>query len=242
MGPSRTATPPGDAKRKDEAVAALAKAPFFSSLDARALGELARASRRVTLRTRQSLWTQGSRATHVGLVLSGRLKVTRSHLRREVILDVAGPGDVLGEVALSLGGTQAFDVRCLRRAVVLLVPVHSVQALIAARPALCRSLSLDLARQVLRLTRRVEALSSGGVEQRLARVVVNLAKRHGQPFPGGTLVPVRLRREDLAAMAATTLESASRRIAAWRRSGLVVQQPGALLVPDLSALEALAEG
>ena len=37
--------------------------------------------------------------------------------------------------------------------------------------------------------------------------LLNLADRSGVPFPGGTLVPLRLRRSDLASLAATTLES-----------------------------------
>jgi hypothetical protein len=54
-------------------------------------------------------------------------------------------------------------------------------------------------------------------------------------------MPVRLRREDLAALGATTLESASRQISAWTEAGLVVSQPAGLLIRDLNALRALGE-
>jgi len=82
----------------------------------------------------------------------------------------------------------------------------------------------------------VTGLSAGTVPRRLAAVLLELAERAGGPFPGGTLVPVRLRRADLAALAATSAESVSRQFAAWRRRGVIVTQPAGFLVPDLEVL------
>ena len=98
----------------------------------------------------------------------------------------------------------------------------------------------DLAVQVRRLLRMVDSLSAGSVERRLASVMVDLAERAGEPFPGGILIPLRLRRSDLASLAATTLESASRKISVWRRAGLVILEPIGYLIRDLDALRRLA--
>ena len=102
---------------------------------------------------------------------------------------------------------------------------------------------LDRSAELLeRMTSRVEALSSGNVAQRLAEVLLGLVERFGEPFPGGTLVPLKLRREDLAAMAATTQESISRRLGFWRRAGILVSQPAGYLVRDVPALRRLLDG
>lgn len=222
--------------------AALARAPIFSALPEADRSAVQASSRIVALRTHQQLWGQGRRADHVGLVLSGRLKVTRDQSRGELILDLAGPGDVIGEVALSLGASYQFDVRCLRRAQVLLVPARGFRALLERRPQAAVALAIDLAQQLLRLTRRVEALGAGDVEHRLARVMLGLVDRFGAEFPGGTLVPVKLRRADLASLAATTLESTSRRLSSWKRQGIVLPQPVGYLVRDVRALRRMVEG
>lgn len=120
----------------------------------------------------EQLWGQAHRAEHVGLVLTGRLKVTRAHARRELIIDLAGPDDVIGEVALGLRATDQFDARCLRRAQVLLVPSPVFRRLRERRPAAATALAIDLAQQLVRLTRRLEALGAGDVEHRLARDLV----------------------------------------------------------------------
>ncbi len=222
--------------------AAFAAAPLFGALPEADRALLLAASRVVSLTAREQLWGQHRRAEHLGLVLSGRVKLTREQHHRELIVDVAGPGDVLGEVALSLKASYHFDVRCMRKAQVLLVPAREVRALLVRRPEAAVALAIDLAQQVLRLTRRLEVLGAGNVEHRLARVLLSLMDRFGTEFPGGTLVPVKLRRRDLASLAATTLESTSRRLSEWNRQGLVVPQPLGFLVRDPAALRRMTGG
>lgn len=226
--------------RHTQLLEAFARAPVLSAMSPEERAELARSARVVELKANDVLWREGARAEALGLVLLGRVAVERTR-RRAVIVDVVGAGDVVGEVAFTLGARYQFDVRCLRKARVALIFASRLRQMLASRPRAAVSLAMVLAEEVLKLTRRMESLSAGSVTQRLARVLVALAERFGEPFPGGVLMPVRLRREDLAALGATTLESASRQISAWNEAGLVVNQPAGLLIRDLAALRALGE-
>jgi len=226
----------------DDVTAALAKAPIFASMRPADRDELARRCRVVTLTTRQQLWGQNRKAEYLGVVLAGRLKVTRDQRDREMIIDVAGPGDLLGEISLTLNAAYQYDVKCLRRARVALVPARDVRELLERQPRAAVALAIDLAQQVLRLTRRLEAMGAGDVEHRLARVMLGLVDRFGSDFPGGILVPLKLRREDLASLAATTLETTSRRLSKWKARGIVVPQPVGYLVKDVAALRRMVDG
>lgn len=219
---------------------AFTRAPVLSALPPQDRLELARTSRVVELKSREVLWREGARADSLGLVLMGRVAVERAR-RRSVIVDVVGAGDFVGEVAFTLGAKYQFDVRCLRRARVAMISATSLRRMLETRPRAAVSLAMNLAEEVLKLTRRVESLSAGSVTQRLARVLVGLADRFGEPFPGGVLMPVRLRREDLASLGATTLESASRQISAWKRDGIVTPQPAGMLIRDLVKLRAIGD-
>lgn len=223
-----------------EVTEALSRTVIFSSLKPVELEPLAVSAKIVSLRSSEILWTEGGVADHLGVVLTGRLKIIRQRAGREVIIDVVGTHDVVGEVAITSASPYLFDVRCLRRARVAILPVATFRAAEAKYPQVAKGMATLLAEHVLRLTRHIEALSAGSVEHRLAQMLVELAERFGEPFPGGTLLPVHLRREDLAALAATTLESTSRRIAAWQRQGVLVAQPAGYLLKDLSALKELA--
>lgn len=227
--------------RRHDPLDALAKSPVFGALPATARRTLAGRSRVVTLKPGRRLWNRGGRALHLGLVLSGRLKSVREGSGREVILDVAIPGDILGEVAFgSTAKSYQSTAISLRQAKVLLVPASVLRSMLKHDAHAAAKLSLDLANQLVRMMRRIEALSAVSVEKRLARVLVNLADRTGEPFPGGTLVPLRLRRSDLASLAATTLESVSRRISSWSRDGLLTPQPAGYLIRDLAQLRVIA--
>ncbi|MDP2270000.1 MAG: Crp/Fnr family transcriptional regulator [Archangium sp.] len=223
-----------------EVLAHFEAAPLFRTLTPAERAALARHTRVVSLRAHGVLWREGDEATQLGLVLHGRVAIERASLRR-LMVDVAGEGQLVGEVALSLGAAYQFDVRCLRKARVALVPAPALHDLMGRQPGLGLALAATLGHEVLRLTRRLEALSAGNVSQRLARVLLGLTERFGTPFPGGTLMPVRLRREDLAALAATTVESASRQISAWKRQGVLVPQPAGFLVKDFRALRLLGD-
>lgn len=226
--------------RQTQLLEAFARAPVLSAMAPDERAELAKTARVVELRAGDLLWREGARAEALGLVLLGRVAVERTR-RKAVIVDVVGAGDIVGEVAFALGARYHFDVRCLRKARVALISASRLRQMLGSRPRAAVSLAMALAEEVLQLTRRVESLSAGSVSQRLARVLLGLADRFGEPFPGGVLMPVRLRREDLAALGATTLESASRHISAWSEAGYIVPQPAGLLIRDLNALRALGE-
>jgi CRP-like cAMP-binding protein len=240
--PGRAAASRARAPRgvRDEIARRLAGAPLFGALSPELRGELARSARIVSLPAHQRLWTAGDRADRLGLVVSGRMKSVQHAGGREVILDVVLPGEMVGEVAFALGATYQSTVVCLRRARVLVVETDAVRRAFDREHRALAALACDLAGQIQRLMRLVESLSAGSVERRLARVLLGLLERAGERFPGGVYVPVKLRRGDLAALAATSEESVSRKIGGWVRQGWLVPQPIGYLVRDVGALRAAA--
>jgi CRP-like cAMP-binding protein len=226
--------------RREDLERALALAPLFGALPERSRAHVAQRARIVQLSAKQRLWTSGEPAHQLGLVLSGRVKVVHAVGDREVIVDVVLPGELVGEVAFALGSTYQSTVVCLRRARVLLVEADALRHELTREHRALGILAASLATQVQRLMRLVQDLSAGSVERRLARVMLGLAERAGEPLSGGVYVPVQLRRSDLAALAATTEESVSRKIGAWSRRGWLVAQPVGYLINDVDALRAAA--
>jgi CRP-like cAMP-binding protein len=216
--------------------------PVIGSLAPELREELLASTKVRRLRSGEVLWREGEVARHLGIVLSGRLTTLRTAAARDVIVDVLGPGDAAGEVAFALGERYQFEVRSLRPTWVALVSTQHLRGMLEERPAAAVALALTLAHQVLRLTRRLEMLSSGSVERRLASVLIGLAERFGEEFPGGVLLPLRLRRKDLASLAATTLETASRTVSRWRRERIIEPMPSGFLIRDRHRLARVAAG
>ncbi len=120
------------------------------------------------------------------------------------------------------------------------MPATEVRRVLEAEPKALSALALNLATQVSRLLARLDVLEGSSVDRRLSRTLLSLAEQFGEPFPGGTLIPVRLRRVDLASLAATTLETASRKMSEWERRGYLVTQPAGLLIRRPDALRELS--
>jgi CRP/FNR family transcriptional regulator, cyclic AMP receptor protein len=170
------------------------------------------------VRPGKTLVRQGEAGTGAWRVEHGILRVSLvTPDGRELVLDLLGPGDVTGDPA----GSPA---------------LCTVEAL---RPARLRVADGDqLTEALARLAARTAALACDvawlDVATRIERRLHDLAERFGRPVPGGTLIPITLRQDEIACMSATSRESANRaigrlvelgRIGLERRGRYVVRTP-----------------
>jgi CRP-like cAMP-binding protein len=72
------------------------------------------------------------------------------------------------------------------------------------------------------------SLNRSSARERLAAVLVYLARGIGQKMPGG--LEVEVTNEDLAAAAGLTLFTVSRLLSEWQRSGAIVKSRGRVLL------------
>ena len=102
----------------------------------------------------------------------------------------------------------------------------------------------EAARREQGLTRRIEELSSGHVDRRVATLLLRLAEQIGVPHESGTgtWIPIALSRQDLADLCGTTLETAIRTMTRLAREGLVQSAGKGFVVADAARLADLAQG
>jgi len=170
----------------------------------------------------------------VHLIMSGRVRVTHDTAEGHgITVDIAAPGDVLGPLSTTASPTEesawAMETTCA-----LFLPAESLAAVVGKFPALALALlHLQQARLTQGRTREI-ARATRTVEQRVADVLLDLAEKLGQRRSDGSiLLQVRLRRDDIAGLASTTVESASRAMARMKRAGLI--DSGREWVPLLDA-------
>ena len=80
----------------------------------------------------------------------------------------------------------------------------------------------------------------GQIEQRLARLLLTLAAKIGQPKDGITVVSAT--RQELADMIGTTVETTIRIMSKWQHAGVVRTVRHAIALADPAALHAIADG
>jgi CRP/FNR family cyclic AMP-dependent transcriptional regulator len=137
---------------------------------------------------------EGDRGDSLYVILTGRLKVYVSDDDgREMILDVYGPGDYVGEMALD-GRPRSASVMTLEPTSCSVVTRDELRAAIAANPDVAMSLIATLIDRARIATDNVKNLALMDVYGRVARLLLSLAKEdHGK-----LVVPERMTQQDIA--------------------------------------------
>jgi CRP-like cAMP-binding protein len=167
-------------------------------------------------------------------VLDGRIVVAvESAEGKELILNMFGPGEFFGEIALLDGkgrtatavAREASEVLFLARRVFLPFLRQRHEAAVRIIAFLCERLR--------RTTDLVEDSAFLSVSTRLAKQLAVLAK------PGR---PIRLSQEELAHTLGVSREFVSRQLTAWREAGVIELGRGRIVVRDAAALDRIVAG
>jgi len=157
-----------------------------------------------------------------------------------VILEIFGPGDPVGAVAVYESRPYPASAVALEPTTCLGIPRTAFFSLLENHPTLVRGMLTGLTHRLMELTNRLADLSGGRVEARLARFFVKLADDIGQNKPDGVFIPLALSRQELADMIGTTIETAIRVMSRWGKDEIVRTDKDGFTVLDRAALETIA--
>jgi CRP-like cAMP-binding protein len=187
------------------------------------------------------LFSEGDGSDFLYTVVTGRVKVFKTTARgTDVILELFGPGDPVGAVAVYESRPYPASAVALEPTTCLLVPRQAFFSLLETYPTLVRGLLVGLTHRLVELTNRLTELSGGRVEARLARFFLKLAGDIGQKRPDGTFIALALSRQELADMIGTTIETSIRIMSRWGKQDIVRTEKEGFLVVDRAALEAVS--
>ena len=196
---------------------------------------IAEAARR-KLRPGQVLYRMDEPAEHLYLLLKGRVQLSRPvRSGHEVLVSVLVPGDVFGLVCLLtrrvcyMGTAEAMetgDAVVWDRATVQRLARHYPQLT-------ANALTVALA-MVAQFAARHEALIATSAPERLARVLSDLGLQSGTRSPDG--IDIRIKNEQLAALADVSAFTVSRQLQQWEREGTVKKRRGAVRIVDPDGL------
>ena len=188
-----------------------------------------------------TIFEQESPSDALYAIVSGRVKIFRMMPNgKDLILEVFGPGDPLGAVALYMDRPFPASAAALEDTTCVVIPRATFFRLLETNSSLVRGLLLGLTTRLVELTNRLAELSSGRIEGRFARLFLKLAREMGRPDRGGAFVPLALSRQELADMTGTTIETCIRIMSRWGKEGIVRTEKDGFVVLDRSALERLA--
>lgn len=168
-------------------------------------------------------------------VLSGKLKVTlSSESGREVLLDILGPGDFFGELALLTGENRSADVQAIENGTVIVLTQHDFNSIMLNNNTFNRVLLKELASRLRATTLKVGDLALLDVYRRVARVLASLcSKKQSADNNDIGVIEERPTHKELAALAGTTREMVTRALRELEEAGHLEVQGKKLILHSL---------
>src|SRR5262245_48596290 len=217
--------------------------PIFAAVPPRELQSLASVAQTERYRARDYIFMEGDAPTGFYLVHRGHVRIVRAaRSGREVVLEILGPGEPFGGVAVIEGRPYPASAQATEPCVVLRIPREPIVAMAQRYPAIIREMALMMGRRLRGAHDSVKSLAADPVEARLAAALLRLADREGARTDAGLSLPFHLTRQSLADMTGTTVETTIRIVRRWLTERLILEEDGRFVLPDVAALHNLAEG
>ena len=225
---------------------ALLTSPFFRPMRHEELHEIIgfASDRRVAKGT--VIVRKGDPGNSMMVVLAGRVRVSNvSADGKEVTLNMIGPGEIVGEIALLDGKPRTADATATEDTTLMVVERQQFLPFLLRDASLVERLLVVLCDRLRRTSLALEEIALFDLPARLARLLMKLAADYGRPLPreqgGGVRIDVKLSQRDLSTLVASTRETVNKQLRIWRETGTVDQRDGYLVVLKPEALAALVE-
>jgi CRP/FNR family transcriptional regulator len=225
----------------------LGRVPVFSTLEEADLRRIAQLAVPRSFDAGQVVFREGDRSDTCYVVRAGRARAVHDHGDgRTITLATFGSGDIFGELALFEDERRSATVEALESTSALAVLGPDMRRLMAEHPQIAMRLLIALARRLRASNERLARRSFQTVQSRVASALSELvaqARPSTSPALGvstreepGHDVPILATQADLAKLAGSSRESASRFLAVLERAGVISQGRGKLVVHDPEAL------
>jgi CRP/FNR family transcriptional regulator, cyclic AMP receptor protein len=172
------------------------------------------------------------------VVRSGHARALREHPDgRQITLATFGPGDIFGELAMFDDERRSATVEATDELETLAIPGPDMRALMTRHAEIAIKLVISLGRRLRAANERLARQSFQTVQSRVAAVLRQLVHQARAEGAGERDVLVTTTQADLAKLAGSSRESASRFLAVLERAGVISQGRGRLTVHDPDALD-----
>jgi CRP-like cAMP-binding protein len=222
----------------DDTAVLLARVPVFDELGESDLQQVADVAVPRHFAAGEAVFHEGDDSDTCYIVQTGHARALREHADgRQITLATFGPGDIFGELAMFGDERRSATVEAIDELDVVGILGGDMRRLMREHPDIAVKLSISLGRRLRAANERLARQSFQTVQSRVALVLVQLVDQARAEGAEPTDVLVRATQADLAKLAGSSRESASRFLAVLERAGVISQGRGRLTVHDPAALQ-----
>lgn len=191
-----------------------------------------------TTRANDEILSQGDEGTSLVVVLDGVVRISMvTPNGREIILDYAESGAVLGEIAVLDGAPRTASAIAMWAGRVLRISRNNFEKYIERHPKVAMRLLREMARRLRETDVTIESDRAFTTGPRLARYLKRLTdqKKHGRKLAQD------LSQSELGSFVGISRENINRQLAAWASEGVIELAQGRIRIIDNDYLAQIAE-
>jgi CRP-like cAMP-binding protein len=222
----------------DDTADLLARVPVFETLAREELEQVAQVAVPRGFVRGEVVFREGDESDTCYVVRTGHARAVRAHQDgRTITLASFGPGDIFGELAMFDDERRSATVEATDHVEAVAVLGADMRRLLHEHPELAVKLVISLGRRLRAANERLASQSFQTVQSRVAGVLSQLVVQAQAEGAGEREVLLTITQADIAQLAGSSRESASRFLAVLERAGAVTQGRGKLTVHDPTVLE-----
>jgi CRP/FNR family transcriptional regulator len=207
---------------------------IFQNLDSKEIEALSREALRKKSLKGELLFMQGDPTDEMFLIKGGRVKLSKVlEDGTELTLDIRKAGDFVGENMFSEEGEYPVSAYCLEDTLTCGFSRSQFEDIILEYPKVGLQVIKNLSKRISWLTSRIGSLAVTNIEDRLYRVLINVAKEHGTISQKGVIIQFPLTHEDLGFLTGAHRVSITRAMKALKETGKILHEDRRLILPTL---------
>lgn len=215
----------------------LGMVPFFQGLDRKAIGEINEKFSAAHFEAGHTIYHEGAKATQLRVVVYGAVKLIRNTEEgKELLMEMLKAGEYCG--SLNEMGDDTYNETAVAQsdACILSIGNREFRSILNTYPSIAVAV-LDITANRLNTARKqIHHLSSLSVEKRIAHILLRLGEKFGEKDRVGMLLQLPLSRKDLADMAGTSSETASRIMSQFQQDGIITSGRQWVAIKDYDKL------
>ncbi len=225
-------------RTSDDTVQLLKRVPVFSTLGEEELARIAEVTVPRRFDPGEIVFREGDESDTCYVVRSGRTRAIREHSDgRSITLATFRPGDIFGELAMFDNERRSATIETIGHTEAIAILGGDMRRLLRQHPDMAVKLVGALGRRLRETNERLARQSFQTVQSRVAAVLGQLVAAARTEGAADVDVLITSTQADLAQLAGSSRESASRFLAVLERAGIITQGRGKLIVHDSAALE-----
>ncbi|MGH3580543.1 MAG: Crp/Fnr family transcriptional regulator, partial [Mycobacterium sp.] len=184
-----------------------------------------------------TVFVEGEPGDRLYIILEGKVKIGRRTADgRESLITVMGPADMFGELALFDPGPRTSTVTTLTEVKAVTMDREALHAWVLGRPEIAEQLLRVLARRLRRTNSALSDLIFTDVPGRVAKQLLDIAKRFGKPEGNVLHVTHELTQEELAQLVGASRETVNKALSDFAQRGWIKLQGKTILIYDSARL------